>query len=63
MNATYNLPIIRSGFCAENVRSGTRLFVYDCGGKFLVASKFQIIGYRAHIEDALALFERTLVRE
>lgn len=55
------LPIIRSSFCANGVRSGTRLFVYDCGNKFLVASNFQNVGYRRKIEDALALFERTLL--
>jgi hypothetical protein len=53
--------IIRSGFCAEGVRGGTRLFIYDLGGKFLVASRFQNIGYRKHLADAIALYERALM--
>lgn len=56
-----NDDIIRSSFCAEGVRAGTRLFLVSEGESFLVASRFQNIGRRKRIEDATALFERTLV--
>lgn len=52
---------IRSSFCADGVRAGTRLFLLDTGGKFLVATRFQNIGYRKGLDAALALFERALV--
>lgn len=52
--------VIRSSFCAEGVRSGTRLFLYDEGDMFLDATRFQNIGRRERLEDAIALFERTL---
>lgn len=53
-------PIIRSSNCAEGVLGGTKLFLYDEGGKFLVATRFQNIGRRKLLEDAITLFERTL---
>ena len=56
-----DLPVIRSAFCAEGVRNGTRLFLVEDNGRFLVASRFQDIGRRAKLADALALFERTLL--
>jgi hypothetical protein len=56
-----DLPMIRSGFCAEGVRGGTRLFLVEDNGRFLVASRFQNIGRRAKLADAIALFERALV--
>jgi hypothetical protein len=52
---------IRSSFCADGVRAGTRVFLLDMGDKFLVASRFQNIGYRKGLDSAIALFERTLV--
>ena len=52
---------IRSSFCAEGVRSGTRLFLIDLGGKFMVATRFQAIGVRKSLQAATALFERALV--
>lgn len=55
-----NQPIIRSSNCAEGVRGGARIFLYDMGGKFLVASRWQNIGYRKDLTAAIALFERTL---
>lgn len=59
--ATAQSSIIRSGFCAEDVLGGTRLFLFDEGGRFLVATRFQNIGRRNKIEDAIALFENTLL--
>jgi hypothetical protein len=53
--------IIRSSFCALDVMGGTRLGLFEDGDKFLVASRFQNIGRRKRIEDAIALFERTLI--
>jgi hypothetical protein len=53
--------IIRSSFCVPDVMAGTKLFLIDEGSKFLVATRFQNIGRRKRIEDAIALFERTLV--
>lgn len=52
---------IRTSFCADGVRAGTRLFLLDVGGKFLVATRFQNIGYRKNLDAAIALFERALV--
>jgi hypothetical protein len=52
---------IRSSFCAEGVRGGTRLFLIEDGSSFLVTTKFQIVGRRADITKALSLFESTLV--
>ena len=54
---------IRSAFCAEGVRSGTRLFLIEDGAAFLVTTRFQIIGRRKALNDAIALFERTLIGE
>lgn len=56
-----DFPIIRSSFCAEGVRGGTRLFLVEDGPTFLVSTRFQIVGRRKRIEDAIALFESTLV--
>lgn len=56
-------PIIRSSNCAEGILGGTKLFLYDEGGKFLIATRFQNIGRRKRLEDAVALFERTLTGE
>lgn len=53
--------ILRSGFCAEGVRNGTKLFIFDEGNKFLVATRWQNVGRRKRLEDAIDLFERTLV--
>lgn len=53
--------IIRSSFCAANVMAGTRLFLIDLGSKFMVTTRFQIIGTRKNLEAATALFERTLL--
>lgn len=55
-----DLPIIRSSFCAEGVLGGTNLFLAEDGHFFLVSTRFQIIGRRRRIEDAISLFERTL---
>lgn len=52
---------IRSGFCAEGVRGGTRLFLIEDGSSFLVTTKFQIVGRRADINRAVALYEATLM--
>jgi len=57
--ATAATPI-RSSFCADGVRSGVRLFLIEDGAFFLVASKFQIVGRRKGINEAIALFERAL---
>ena len=56
-------PIIRSSNCAEGVLGGTKVFIYDEGGKYLVATRFQNIGRRKSLEAAIALFERTLTGE
>jgi hypothetical protein len=61
MTQITDLPIIRSAFCAQGVRGGTRLFLVEDNGRFLVASRFQNIGRRAKLADAIALFERALV--
>lgn len=53
--------IIRQSFCAAGVRGGTKLFLIQEAGKFLVATRFQNVGRRKQIGDAIALFERTLV--
>jgi hypothetical protein len=55
--------IIRSTFCAEGVRGGARLFLIDEGNGFLVATRWQNVGRRKRLEDAIALFERTVVGE
>jgi len=55
-----NENILRSSFCAPGVMAGTKLFLIDEGSKFLVATKFQNIGRRKRLDDATALFERTL---
>ena len=52
---------IRSSFCASNVMAGTRLFLIDLGTKFMVTTRFQVIGTRKNLEAATALFERTLL--
>lgn len=54
---------LRSAFCAEGVRSGTRLFIIQDGNSFLVTTRFQIVGRRKSINAAIALFERTLLGE
>lgn len=51
--------IIRSTFCAEGVRGGTRLFLTDEGKSFLISTNFQIVGRRKRLVDAIALFEAT----
>lgn len=55
-----NHNIIRSSFCAEGVRGGTRLFLIEDGSSFLITTKFQIVGRRADINKAISLFESTL---
>lgn len=56
-----DLPIVRSSFCADDVRGGTRLLLVEDNGRFLIATRFQTVGRRKRIEDAIALFERTLI--
>ena len=56
-----NHHIIRSSFCADGVRGGTRLFLIEDGSSFLVTTKFQIVGRRADITKAISLFENALI--
>ena len=58
---TFSSSIIRSSFCASNIMAGTRLYLINDNNKFLVSTRFQIIGRRKRLNDAIALFERTLV--
>jgi len=55
--------VIRSTFCADGVRGGTRLFLVQDGASFLVATRFQTVGRRKAIENAIALFERAAIGE
>lgn len=52
---------IRSSFCADGVRGGAHLFLVDLGNKFQVSTRYERLGSRQKIEDAIALFERALV--
>ena len=54
---------IRSTFCADGVRGGTRLFLIQDGASYLVTTRFQIVGRRKDIGRAIALFERTAIGE
>ncbi len=48
------------------MRGGTRLFLYEAKDRFLVASRFQNVGYRKQIEDNPELFEEltsTIIRQ
>jgi len=60
MTKITDLPVVRSAFCAEGVRGGARLFLVEDKGRFLVATRFQNIGRRDRLSDAVALFERTV---
>jgi hypothetical protein len=53
---------LRSSFTQESSRfAGHKLFLIDIGDKFMVCTRFQWVGRRKSLSDAIALFERTLV--
>lgn len=54
------LPVLRSSFCCPDVMGGTKLFLYEDGERFLVATRWHNIGRRKRLADAVELFEGTL---
>ena len=53
--------VLRSGFCAEGVRGGTRLLLTHEDGWFDVATRWETIGRCRDLNEAVRLFEAALL--
>lgn len=58
-----DLPVLRSTFLPLDNRGGTRIFLFEEPSGFLVATRFEEIGRRKLLEDAIKLFEYTLTED
>ena len=52
---------LRSTYLPPDIMSGSKIYLIEEGDWFTVLTVWQIIGRRKRLNDAIALFERTLV--